>query len=351
MTLEAHVDVAVGGFRLVCELSADEGEVIAVVGPNGAGKTTLLRALAGLLPIDAGRITLGDEVLDDPGAGVFVPPERRRVGVVFQDGALFPHLSVVDNVAFGLRAAGASRAEAAAIATSWLERVGLGLGDRGWELPGALSGGQAQRVALARALAPEPRLLLLDEPLSALDASTRPRVRRDMAAHLRAFPGVRVLVTHDPVDALALADRVVVLEGGGVVQAGTADEIVARPRSPYVADLVGTNLYRGVAASGTVLVGDAAIVSASLVKGTVHATIHPRAVALHRSRPDGTPRNVWSVRVAHVERLADRVRVQVTGGLPIVAEVTPAAVEALGLQEGVEVWAAVKATEVDVYEA
>ena len=349
MRLDAVVDVSVGPFRLECELAAAESEVLGVVGPNGAGKTTLLRALAGLLPLDAGRIQLGDRVLDDPAAGVFVPPEDRRVGVLFQDGALFPHLSAVDNVAFGLRANGVPRAEAATTAVEWLSR--LGLAERADDRPGSLSGGQAQRVALARALASDPALLLLDEPLAALDAATRVQVRRDLAVHLRSFPGGRVLVTHDPVDALALCDTIVVLEHGRVTQRGTAADIVARPRSAYVAELVGTNLYRGEASAGVVrLAGGAVIVSATAADGPVWAVVHPRAVALHRARPEGTPRNVWPGRAGHVERLTDRVRVRVDGELSVVAEVTPAAIDALGLAEGVELWAAVKATEVEVYE-
>jgi molybdate transport system ATP-binding protein len=350
MTLDARVVIERGPFRLDCVLTIGPGEVVALVGPNGAGKTTLLRALAGLAPIDSGRIVLGDEVVDEPDTGAFVGPERRKVGVVFQDGQLFPHLGARDNVAFGLRAGGMSKADAAGRADSWLDRLGLaGLGDR---RPAQLSGGEGQRVALARALAGEPVLLLLDEPLAALDAATRVEVRRDLAVHLRGFAGVPLLVTHDPVDALALADRIVVLEAGAVVQVGTADEIVARPRSAYVAELVGTNLYRGTAAGGVVHTdGGGAITTASAVDGSVCATVHPRAVALHTSRPEGTPRNVWPVRVTHVERLTDRVRVQLAGALGIVAEVTPAAVDELGLRDGADVWAAVKATEVEVYEA
>jgi molybdate transport system ATP-binding protein len=205
---------------------------------------------------------------------------------------------------------------------------------------------------LARALATDPALLLLDEPLAALDASTRSEVRRDLAVHLRAFAGVPVLVTHDPVDALALADRIVVLEGGRIAQVGTASDIVARPRSDYVAELIGTNLFRGTGEGNAVRTdGDALLVAASAVRGPVLATVHPRAVAVHLHRPDGTPRNVWAARVRHVERLTDRVRVVLEGELPIVAEVTPAAVAELDLREGTDVWAAVKATEVDVYEA
>jgi molybdate transport system ATP-binding protein len=350
MTLDAHVAVRRGELRLDCALTVSDGEVVAIVGPNGAGKTTFLRALAGLTPIDAGRIELAGEVVDDPAEGVFVVPERRRVGVVFQDSQLFPHLSAMENVAFGPRSAGVPRRDAVARAEAWLDRMGLA--GRGGDRPGQLSGGEGQRVALARALASEPTMLLLDEPLAALDAATRAEVRRDLGVHLRGFAGVPIMVTHDPVDALALADRIVVLESGAVVQVGTADEIVARPRSAYVAELVGTNLYRGSAAGGVVHTdAGGTITAATAVDGPVCATVHPRAVALHTGRPDGTPRNVWQVQVTHVERLTDRVRVQLTGAIDIVAEVTPAAVDELGLREGASVWAAVKATEVDVYEA
>ena len=202
----------VGTFRLDVELTTKSGETVAVLGPNGSGKTTLFRCLAGLLPIDGGRIELDGEPLDDPAHDVFVRPERRPVAVVFQDYLLFPNLTALENVAFGLRARGVAKAEARARATAWLERVGLA--DHAHHRPRALSGGQAQRVALARALATEPRLLLLDEPLAALDAGTRGDVRRDLRRHLATFDGVRLLVTHDPVDAYALADRVVILEAG-----------------------------------------------------------------------------------------------------------------------------------------
>jgi molybdate transport system ATP-binding protein len=350
MTLTARVEVRRGTLQLDCELTAADGELVAIVGPNGAGKTTLLRALSGLTPLDAGRIELGGQVVDDPARAVFVGPERRRVGMVFQDGQLFPHLTAIENVAFGPRSAGVPRRDATARAQEWLDR--LGLAGEGGARPAQLSGGQGQRVALARALASDPTVLLLDEPLAALDAATRVDVRRDLGRHLRTFSGVSVIVTHDPVDALALAERIVVLEAGQVVQEGTAADIVARPRSAYVADLVGTNLYRGTAAGGVVHTVDGGpITVASTITGPVCATVHPRAVALHTSRPDGTPRNVWPMRVAHVERLTDRVRVQLVGAVGIVAEVTPGAVEDLGLGEGADVWAAVKATEVDVYEA
>ncbi len=231
-------------FRLDIAVTAEPGEVVALLGPNGAGKTTALRALAGLAPLTGGRITVADQIWDDPPA-VFVPAEHRRVGVVFQDYLLFQHLSALENVAFGLRARGMRRARARAQAADWLHRVGLR--DHTHATPRELSGGQAQRVALARALATDPQLLLLDEPLAALDASTRLQVRADLAHHLSDYSGHTVLVTHDPLDAMVLADRLVILEDGAIVQQGPPADIARRPRSDYVANLVGLNLFRGTA--------------------------------------------------------------------------------------------------------
>ncbi len=214
-----------------------------VLGPNGAGKTTLLRALAGLLPLELGRVELGGVVLDDPAADVFVPTERRSIGMLFQDYLLFPHLTALDNVAFGLRTRGQSRRVARAAAAAWLERVGIG--DREHARPRALSGGQAQRVALARALAPDPRLLLLDEPLAALDASSREELREELGAHLASFEGVSLVVTHDPFEAATLADQLVVLEEGRVTQAGPPADVAANPRSRYIEELAMLGLLGG----------------------------------------------------------------------------------------------------------
>ena len=230
------VRVRRGGFALTLDLAVAAGEVVAVVGPNGAGKTTLLRAVAGLAPLDAGRVTLGDRVLEDAAAGVRRSPQARRVGVVFQDLRLLPHLRIRDDVAFGLRARGAPRVEAAARAGEWLARVGLG--DRGDARPAELSGGQAQRVALARALASEPDLLLLDEPLAAVDVAARDGLRELLRTHLAAFPGPVLLITHDPTEAVALGDRVAVVEDGAVTQLGTPDEVAAAPASPWVARML-----------------------------------------------------------------------------------------------------------------
>ena len=347
MSLAASIRVRLGALELRVDLQVDPGEVVAVLGPNGAGKTTLLRALAGLVPLTTGRITVDDQVLEDTASGISLPPERRPIGVVFQDYLLFPHLTALDNVAFGLRCHGRSRREARACAHAWLERMGLD--DHAMVKPAALSGGQAQRVALARALAIEPRVLLLDEPLAALDVSTRTELRRTLRRHLDAFNGIRVLVTHDPLEAMTLATRLIVIEGGCIVQSGSGVEIAERPRSRYVADLVGVNLFRGRATGDHVELSDAVLAVPSAGTGEVFAVIHPRAVALHRRPPEGTPRNVWRGQIAGLDFEGARVRVRVTGSIPVVAEVTPAAVADLHLDQGGEVWVSVKATEIAVY--
>jgi molybdate transport system ATP-binding protein len=348
VSLEASVEVRLQRFRLDVALSVGTGQTVVLLGPNGAGKTTLLRCIAGLVTPARGRVVLDGDVLEDTAAARWVATERRPIGFVFQDYLLFPHMSALDNVAFGLRARGMGRAEAARRARLWLERVGLA--EHAQARPRSLSGGQAQRVALARALAIEPRLLLLDEPLAALDAGARADVRRELRRHLDSFEGTRLLVTHDPLEAMILADRIVVLEDGLVVQSGTIDELRAHPRSFYVAKLVGLNLFRGRGARDHVaLPSGAQLVAATALHGDVFAAVHPRAVALYRSRPDGSPRNVWRGAVAGIDLEGDRARVQIDGAVPLTAEVTIAAVRDLDLLEGDEVWASVKASEVDVY--
>lgn len=350
--LVAAVLVRRGAFGLDVTCRVDRGETLAVLGPNGAGKSTLLAVIAGLLPLDHGRVVI-DGVLCDDGGSTFVPPERRRVGVVFQDYLLFPHMNVVDNVAFGLRARGVRRAVARARAAEALERFGLG--DRLRARPDELSGGQAQRVALARAIVADPRVLLLDEPLAALDQETRVKVRRELGVHLRRFAGGRVLVTHDPLDAAALADRLVIIEDGAVVQEGTFADVAAHPRSTYIAELVGMNLWRGhVRGDRVVLDGGeelvaGAVTSTAWPSGEVFAVVAPHAVALHRERPAGSPRNVFGGVVAAVEPRGERARVQLSGRVSVAAEVTWDSVRALGLASGVPVFAAIKATEVTVY--
>ncbi|MER5629050.1 ABC transporter permease [Streptomyces nitrosporeus] len=323
-------------------LRAEPGTTIAVVGPNGAGKTTLLRALLGLTPRARAAVRLGGT---DVGG---LPVHRRGIAWVPQDGALFPHLSALANTAYGLRARGVSRAEARGSARDWLER--LGVGHLAGRRPAELSGGQAQRVALARALAARPRLLLLDEPLAALDQTTRARVRHMLRTHLDGFGGVCLIVTHDPVEALSLADRVLVLDEGRTVQDAPPAEVTRHPRSPWVARMLGRNAWAGTAtADGLELPGGGRLVVAEpLPPGTAAlAVIGPEAVSVHRRRPDGSPRNVWSGTVGEITTSGSRLRVLITSERTpdLVAEITPQAAAELGLAEGVPVWTGVKATE------
>jgi molybdate transport system ATP-binding protein len=348
--LDARLVVDRGSFSLELPLTAASGEVVALLGPNGAGKTTALRALAGLTRLTGGHLRLDGTLLEDPAARVRVPTEQRPVGVVFQDYLLFPHLSALDNVAFGLRAHGLPKQEARAQAHEWLERVGLA--ELARSRPRALSGGQAQRVALARALAPRPRLLLLDEPMAALDARTRLEVRTTLRRHLAAFEAVAVLVTHDPLDAMVLADRLVVLEDGRAVQEGVPADIARHPRSDYIARLVGLNLFRGTASGHDVTLDTGpALAVADAVDGPVFAAFPPAAVTVHRSRPDTSARNQWPATVIGMERHGDQVRLDLSGPLRLTADLTPAAVADLGLHEGSEVWAAVKASQTRAYPA
>lgn len=335
------------GFLLEVQLDAPAGATTVVLGPNGAGKSTLLQAVAGLVPLDAGEVVLAGVCLERVATATFVPPAHRRLGVVFQDGLLFDHLTVRDNVAFGPRSQGQDRGSALAAADVWLERTGSrDLADR---RPATLSGGQAQRVALARALATEPDALLLDEPFSALDVSARVDLRRLLADVLEGFAGPRVLVTHDPTEAFLLGDVLHVVEAGRTTQVGDADEVRLRPASPYVADLAGVNLVAGTAADGTVTTDQHAFrVADTTVTGDVLLTIPPSAIALHPSPPAGSPRNVWATSVERLEHRGDRVRVLLAAPQRLTAEITPDAARALDLAVGSAVHAALKATEIGV---
>ncbi|MFJ3901690.1 ABC transporter permease [Streptomyces sp. NPDC090025] len=327
------------------DLTAEPGTTIAVVGPNGAGKTTLLRALLGLTPRAHADLRLGDTDV------TALPPHRRRVAWVPQDGALFPHLSALANTAYGLRAQGVARAEARREAQGWLDR--LGVGHLAHRRPGQLSGGQAQRVALARALAARPRLLVLDEPLAALDQTTRAQVRHTLRTHLAGFGGVCLIVTHDPVEAVSLADRVLVLQDGRALQDATPAEVTRHPRSPWVARMLGRNAWSGTAtADGLALDGGGTLVAAEHPEpGTpALAIVAPEAVSLHRERPAGSPRNVWPGTVREITTSGSRLRVLVTSAEApdLVAEITPQAAAELGLADGVSVWTSVKATETTI---
>ncbi|MBE1877678.1 ABC transporter ATP-binding protein [Myceligenerans pegani] len=305
--------------RLDVELTAEPGDVVAVVGPNGAGKTTLVQALAGLQPA-AGAVRLGGADL------TALPPQARHVGVVFQDRRLFPHLSALQNVAFGPRTRGVGAGPARDIARDWLDR--LGVGDLAGRRPGELSGGQAQRVAIARALATDPALLLLDEPFTGLDVGVAAALRIELAGHLRDYAGVTVLVTHDAIDALTLATRVAVLDGGRLAQSGSPHEVAARPRTEHVARLVGLNVIR---------------------EGDHFRAFPPSAVTVSVHEPDGSARNRWPGTVRSAAPHGDAVRLQVHGDHQLIADVTPAATRELGLTPGRRVWLSVKETAIATY--
>jgi molybdate transport system ATP-binding protein len=348
--LTFDAEVRRGGFTLAVSLVAAPGQVLGLLGPNGAGKSTLLSAAAGLTPVSAGRITLDGRVLDDAANGAFAEAAQRPVGFVFQNYRLFPHLTVLENVAFSPRSRGLGRTAARAAAAGWIDRFGLT--ELAGRKPGQLSGGQAQRVALARALAGNPELLLLDEPLSALDAGTRLDVQAELKRHLADFPGPCLLVTHDPLEALVLADRLVVLEGGRIVQDGTPAQVASQPATDYVARLVGLNLYAGRADGSSVALdgGGTFVIPARGQHGDVQVAVRPSAVTVSIQRPqESSARNTWLAEVTGLTLLADRVRLELDGRPRALVDVTPAAVAELSLSRGSRVWLAVKATDLQVY--
>jgi molybdate transport system ATP-binding protein len=348
--LVVDAEVRRGSFTLAVSLTAAPGRVLGLLGPNGAGKSTLLGAVAGLTPVSAGQIMLAGQVMDDAETGTFVEPSQRPVGFVFQDYRLFPYLTVAENVAFSPRARGQGRRAARAAASHWLDR--LGLADLAGRKPDQLSGGQAQRVALARALAGQPTLLLLDEPLSALDAGTRLDVQAELKRHLADFTGPCLLVTHDPLEALVLADQLIVLEGGRIVQEGTPARIARQPATDYVAKLVGLNLYAGRADGSQVKLagGGDFVIADHHARGDVLVAVRPSAVVVSTERPQhGSARNTWPARINGLTLLADRVRLDLEGQPSALVDITPAAVAELSLQPGSQVWLSTKATDLEIY--
>jgi len=361
--LIAELRRRLGSLALDVRLEAPPGETLVLVGENGAGKSTILNLLAGLLDPDEGRIELDGAVYYDAAAGVCVPAYERAIGYVFQDYALFPHLSVAENVAFGLRAAGTARAAARDRAGAALARVGLtALAGR---TPGELSGGQRQRVALARALVLEPRLLLLDEPLSALDPQTRREVRAELRHALRGLACATVLVTHDPFEALVFGREIAVVEQGRLAQVGSRDDLLRQPRSRYVAELLGLNLFTGRVAARA---PDGLAEIATADGGRLHVVldergadgqevlvaVDPREITLHPAPPSGTAQNVFAGTVAQLvpePPFGERVRAVLDTTPPLVAEVTAHAVQQLGLREGTPVHASFKAVAARAYAA
>ncbi|HTG47245.1 MAG TPA: ABC transporter ATP-binding protein [Actinomycetota bacterium] len=354
MGLEVDVTIHRGDFTVRAAFDVADGQTVALLGPNGAGKSTLVEAIAGLVPVGGGSIRLDGAEIHE------LPPERRPIGIAFQDALLFPRLSVLENVAFPLRARGGRADAARAAAREVLTELAAGVPADA--KPAKLSGGQRQRVALARALVAEPRLLLLDEPLAAVDASGRPELRSLLRRTLAGFAGPRVLVSHDPVESMTLADRIVVLEGGRVTQLGTPEEIRAQPRTRYAADLVGVNLFEGTlrpledgaaaldTPDGQVIVALPAGMAPFPAGAVVRGRLSPTDVSIHVRPPEGSPRNVFPGTVEEIAILGDRGRVRLRTTPPLVAEVTVGSIERLGLEPGDEVWATFKAVEVQVME-
>jgi molybdate transport system ATP-binding protein len=320
-------------FRLDVALDVEPG-ALALAGPSGAGKTSVLRAVAGLLRPEHGLVRAGGVTWLDTASGLDLPPERRSVGLVFQDYALFPHLTVAQNVAFG--GSGRTGALLERFRISHLARV----------RPGELSGGERQRVALARALAREPAVLLLDEPLAALDADTRAHVRGELAGLLRELALPTVVVTHDFADAAVLAGRIAVLVDGEIVQAGAAEALIAAPTTGFVASFTGANVLRGRARPGpaglteVVLADGTRLLSASAGRGTVALVVHPWDVSVALEAPDDSMQNHVTGAVASVAPVGNRARVTIG---PLTAEVTAASVERLGLRPGTRAVASFKA--------
>jgi len=345
MSVTARIVTSVGDFHLDAQLACAPGETVALLGPNGAGKSMIVKAIAGLQPIERGCIRIDSTPADEPASTTFIPPEHRRVGVVFQDYLLFPHMSVRQNIEFGPR-----NLKVTGTTQPWIER--LDLTELLERKPAQLSGGQSQRVAIARALATNPRALLLDEPLAALDAATKQGVRGQLRHFLTDFEHGTILVTHDPLDALVLADRIVVVEDGRVTQQGPTAEVASQPRTDYLAKVLGVNLLRGDVYEGVMTPdGGGSLVVSTDLEGPAVVVIRPQAITLHAKKPEGSARNVWESTVLGIETHHDQVRVALSGPPELTAAVTHAAVADLKLVPGQRVWMSLKATDTDVHPA
>lgn len=353
--LQLAAKVADRGLDL--EFSVAAGEVLAILGPNGAGKSTALHIIAGLLRPDTGTVRVGGRTLTDTSANIQVATHRRRVGLLLQDPLLFPHLNAVENVAFAPRARGVGRRESIEIAMRWLNDVGLS--DVARSRPSELSGGQAQRVAIARALAAEPHVLLIDEPLAGVDIAMATAIRGALRRVVTAEGRSTVLITHDLLDVIALADQVLVLESGTVAEFGSVADVLASPRSQFGARIAGVNLVRGIvegpgvlrSPNGTLWFGT---MSDDLESGqSAVAVFLPTAVAVYRELPHGSPRNMTKTLVAEIVDAGGIVRVrgveQPGGCAGLAADITVAAAADLRLASGDEVWLSIKATEVRLH--
>jgi len=353
--LSVQVSKQLREFPLEIGFDVRPAETLVIIGPSGCGKTTTLNIIAGLLAPDEGTIVLGDRVLCNTECGPCLPTEKRNVGYVFQDFALFPHMSVLENVAYGLRA---RRRPGREVRKKVDDVLGLlGIEHLRAHRPGALSGGERQRVALARAIACDAEILLLDEPLGSLDAQTRNRVRGELQRMLRVVGRIAILVTHDYIDALTFGDQICVMDRGRVLQMGERQELLRHPRSRFVAELTGVNFFQGTISGSLrqgvaeVWVGDACLYAASSREelGDTLLAFFPTDVSVSRERPSGSPRNVFESRVQEIVHMGDKVRILLNGAVPLCAEITAESLDKLSIRAGDTVYASVKATAIKTY--
>ena len=337
--LDARVILNRDSLTLDVELQLQHGEVIAVLGPNGAGKTSLLHALLGWLELESGWIMVDGEVIDSPDTDSYVPPQHRPFGMVFQDGLLFPHMSVEKNILFGAgKDFNLKPLEESLQSNELLAKF-----------PSELSAGERQRAAIARSLAARPKVLFLDEPFSALDIQGKRRGRSLLKEALAIGVSGCLIVTHDLVDAFTLADRVMIIEGGKLTQFDVPDRIRSRPGSEWIADLVGWNYYEGIGEGSVVTLphGTTIFTAQDDLDGPTSISINTASVSILKSQPSGSPRNSWLSSIQNIEILDGRARVSLVGEIDICADITTAAANELRQSISSEVWVSVKATEVD----
>ena len=358
LLLQAQLRKERNRFTLDLSVRAESASTLVLVGESGSGKTTVLRLLAGLEHPDSGSILLGETTYVDSARNTFIPPERRSIGYVAQDYALFPHLTVYENVAFGLQSLRIGRQKIRKKVSSMLERFSIeSFAER---LPSQLSGGQQQRVALARALILEPDLLLLDEPLSALDIRTRRSVRSELRQILEELPCITIYVTHQPNEALMFGNRIAVLEEGRITQEGSREDLLHHPRSTYIAEFMGLNLFRGrvierVANDHARVKVDESIftIPDPGERKELFLAVHPREITLYRQLPEGSAKNILVGSIHEIvpePPFGERFRVVVNSRPPMVTEILRSSVESMALKPGEKVYASFKSTGVKVYE-
>ena len=352
MTLRVDIAARVSTFSVACDFQVEAGTTVALVGASGAGKTSVLRAIAGLLRPLRGQIACDEDVWFDAQRDIFIPPQQRDCAMVFAGYALFGHMSALENAAFGLRASGHASGAVLQRAQDSLEFAGVG--SLAARKAGSLSSGEAQRVAIARALAMQPRVLLLDEPLSAIDVERRAPVRETLRRIIAQAGIAAVLVTHDPVEAMLFSEALVVMEAGAIVQRGTPDDLREHPQSSYVAAFAGVNLYRGVARPldgdiSAVDIDGATLTVLGRLSGAVALVIDPDAVVLSRSRSESSARNALYGPVAQLVPDGASVRVSIASKPPIVARLTKRSVEELELAPGTPIYAIFKASEIRMH--